>query len=278
MILVTGSTGHVGRQLVPMLLERRAKVRLLVRDASKVARWKDQVEIALGDLDVPETLSQPMADVDKLYFVTPITEQAGNLVTAAKQAGVSYVVKQSTIEAGRALGPGKWHRDQEKMIEANGFDWTFLRPTMFMSNTAEWWAATIKAQEAVYFPGGNGRVPAVASKNVAAVAAAVLTEEGHEGKVYEITGPHAHSIKEMIQIISKYFGKPIRYTSIPPFLAAFWLRSQGMSGELVKGLMQTLAALRKNEYAYVTDVVEKVGGITPTTYEEWVRKHIELFQ
>lgn len=278
MILVSGATGNVGKELIRDLLNKGAQVRVLVRDPKKVAQLGNQVEVAIGDLDQPETILPAMQGVEKLYFVTPVTKQVSSLLKAAKQAGVQYVVKQSTIEADRSLGPGKWHREHEEQIRSIGFTWTFIRPTMFTSNTIEWWGATIKSQNAVYFPGGKGKVPPVDSRDVASVACAVLTQSGHEGKVYEVTGPEAHTIGDMVQVLARALGKPLRYVNVPAFLAAIWLRRFGMSPELVKGLMETLGALRRNEYAYVTDTVERVGGAKPRTFEAWCRENIGEFE
>lgn len=278
MILISGATGNVGKTLVGQLLDEGAQVRVLVRDERKADAFRNRVDVAVGDLDKPDTLTAAMRGVDRLYFVTPVTEQVVHLLKAARQADVKHVVKQSTIEADRSLGPGKWHRHQEEMIKSMGFAWTFIRPTMFMSNTIEWWSATVKAQNAVYFPGGNGKVPPVDARDVAAVACAVLTRPGHEGQIYEVTGPDALTIGGMVQILAKGLGEPLRYVNVPAFLAAIWLRRFGMSRELVKGLMETLGALRRNEYAYVTDTVEKVGGVKPRTFEAWCREHVNDFR
>jgi uncharacterized protein YbjT (DUF2867 family) len=278
MIMVTGATGNVGKHLVQQLLAQSAPVRVLVRDERKAADLGANVERVVGDLNRPETLAVAMRGIEHLYMVTPETRQVINLLEAAKHSGVNHVVKQSTIEADRSLGPGKWHREQEELIESSGLAWTFLRPTMLMVNTIEWWGATIKSQGAVYFPGGNGRVPAVDPVDVAAVACTVLTRPGHEGQTYEVTGPKALTVGEMVQVLSRALGRPLRYVNVPAFLAAIWLRRFGMSHELVKGLMETLGALRRNEYAYVTDVVERVGGVNPRTFEVWCRSQIAAFQ
>jgi len=278
MILISGATGNVGKELVKQLLDKSAQIRVLIRDERKAADFDHRVEVAVGDLDKPDTLATAMQGVDRLFFVTPVTEQVLNLLKAAKQGGVKHVVKLSTIEANRSLGPGKWHREQEELIKSMGFAWTFIRPTMFMSNTIEWWSATIKMQNAVYFPGGNGKVPPVDARDVAAVAGTVLMGPGHEGQIYEVTGAQALTIREMIQVLAKVLGRPVRYVNVPAFLAAIWLRRFGMSRELVKALMETLGALRRNEYAYVTDTVERIGGAEPHAFEAWCREHIEAFQ
>jgi len=278
MILVTGATGNVGKVLANDLTNHGAKVRVLIRDAKRAARFDSHIEVVIGDLDRPETLLPAMKGIDRLYIVTPVTKQVRNLLNAAAQNGVRRVVKQSTIEAGRSLGPGKWHREQEELIKSMGFAWTFIRPTMFMSNTIEWWSATIKSQNAVYFPGGRGKVPPVDPRDVASVACAVLTQSGHEEKVYEVTGPEAHTIGEMVQILAKALGRPLRYVNVPAFLAAIWLRRFGMSRELVNGLMETLGALRRNEYAYLTDAVERFGGVKPRSFDQWCRENVAAFQ
>jgi uncharacterized protein YbjT (DUF2867 family) len=231
----------------------------------------------VGDLERPETLPSALQGVDQLFFVTPDTEQVAHLIEAARRAGVRHVVKISTIEADRRLGPGKWHREHEEMIRAAGFEWTFLRPTMMNSNTIEWWAAGIKANGGVFFPGGKGHVAPIAPQDVAAVAAAVLTDRQHRNQVYELTGPQSLTIAEMVQTLGAELGRQLRYVNIPPILAAWWMRRFGLPAYVVKGLMETMAALRRDEYAYVTDCVERVGGARPKTYAEWCRENKAAF-
>ncbi len=258
MILISGASGHVGQHLVRQLLDKGVAIRVLVRDEKKVADLPNQVERAVGDLDKPETLVTAMQGVDQLYFVSAITQQVTNVLEAARLSGVKHVVKQSTIEANRGLGPGKWHRQQEELIKSSGLAWTFLRPTMFMDNTIDWWSATIKSQHAVFFPGGKGKVSPVDSRDIAAVACSVLIFPEYRNQIYELTGPEAVTIGEMVQTLSRVLGRRIRYVDIPVFVAAFGMRRFGLPEHLVKALMETLNTLRKNEYGYVTDVVERV--------------------
>lgn len=278
MILVTGATGNIGKELVKILIDKGERFRILVRDEKKVIGLSDQVEIAIGDLSKPETLGNALKGIDRLFLVTPDTGQVKALLEMAKQSGIKHVVKISTIEANRSLGPGKWHRQQEELIKSMGFAWTFLRPTMLMVNIIDWWGATIKSQETVYFPGGSGKVPPVDPCDVAAVACTVLTEAGHTGKIYEITGAESLTISEMVETLGKVLGKPIHYTDVPVFAAAFGMLRFRLPIYVVMGLMQTLGALRRSEYAYVTDVVEKVGNRKPQTFEEWCQTHKHAFQ
>ena len=153
---------------------------------------------------------------------------------------------------------------------ASSMGWTFLRPTMMMVNTIEWWSATIKSHGTVYFPGGKGKVASVAPADVAAVAAAVLTDApAHKGQVYELTGPESLTIGDMVRILGTVLGRHLRYVNVPSPLAALWLRRMGLPSYVVTGLVETLGALRRSEYGYVSDAVARVGGVTPQYYCEW---------
>lgn len=279
MILVTGGTGTVGRELVQQLLEADQPVRVFTRDARKVAHLDQRAERAVGDLTKPETLAAAMHGVERIFLVTFETRHDINVLEAAQRAGVKQVVKLSTLEArDHVLQVGKWHYEREELIRASGLAWTFLRPGMFMTNTIQWWAAGIKQQGAVYFPGGKGRVAPVDPRDVAAVATAALTQPGHTGKAYELTGPELLSMGEMVQIIARVLGRPVRYVDIPPLFAKIWMLKSGMDNTLVAALMEVLAALRKNKGAQRTDMVEQVTGHPPRTFEAWCREHSAAFQ
>lgn len=280
MILITGATGNIGKELVPLLARTGEGIRVLVRDANKVAHLDSSVERAVGDLNDPRTLMPAMCDVERIFLVTYETQQDINVIEAAKQAGAQHIVKLSTLEATEhKIQVGKWHFEREELIRASGLDWTFLRPGMFMSNTVEWWSESIKGQGGVFFPGGRkGRVAPVDPRDVASVAACALTQTGHSGKAYELTGAELFTIGEMVRVISKVLGRPIQYVDIPPIAAKLFMLKTGMDRTLVSALMEMLGSLRRNEGAIVTGTVEQVTGRQPGTFENWCREHIEAFQ
>jgi uncharacterized protein YbjT (DUF2867 family) len=279
MILVIGATGTVGKELVQQLLEADQPVRVFTRDARKVAHLDQRVECAVGDLTKPETLAAGMHGVERIFLVTFETQQDINVLEAAKRAGVKQVVKLSTLEArDHILQVGKWHYEREELIRASGLAWTFLRPGMFMTNTIEWWAAGIKQQGTVYFPGRTGKVAPVDPHDVASVATVALTQSGHTGKAYELTGPELLSVGEMVQIIAHVLGKPVTYVDIPPLAAKVWMLKSGMDKTLAAAFTEMLAALRNNKGAQRTDTVEQVTGQPPRTFEAWCREHIDAFR
>jgi uncharacterized protein YbjT (DUF2867 family) len=280
MILVTGATGNIGRELIPLLLEAGQAVRVFVRDERKVAYLDACVERAVGDLDKPETLISAVRGVERIFLVTYETQQDINMLEAAKRAGVRHIVKLSTLEATHhKIQVGKWHYEREELIRASGLEWTFLRPGMFMGNSIEWWADSIKGQGRVFFPGGKkGKVAPVDPRDVARVAAAALIHPGHNGQAYELTGTELFTIGEMVGVISRVLGKPIQYVDIPPLAAKLFMLKTGMNRTLVNALMEMLKSLRKNEGALVTDTVQRVTGNLPRTFEAWCREHSNAFQ
>ncbi len=280
MILITGATGNIGRELVPILFETGEPIRVLVRDENKVAHLDSSIERVTGDLNNPESLIPALHDVDRVFLVTYETQQDINVIEAAKRAGVRYIVKLSTLEAtAHKIQVGKWHYEREELIRASGLDWTFLRPGMFMSNTIEWWAESIKGQGSVFFPGGKkGQVAPVAPCDIASVAACALTQPGHGGKAYELTGSELFTIGEMVQVIAKTLDKPIQYMDIPPIAAKLFMLKTGMDKTLVNALMEMLASLRKGEGAIVTHTVQQVTGHPPKTFESWCLEHIDVFK
>ncbi len=280
MILITGATGNIGRELILILFEMGEPIRVLVRNETKVAGLDPRIERAVGDLSAPDTLLSALRGVDKVFLVTFETQQDVNVIEAAKLAGVRHIVKLSTLEATEhKIQVGKWHHEREQLIRASGLDWTFLRPGMFMSNTIDWWAASIKGQGSVFFPGGKkGRVAPIDPRDIATVAACALTQPGHSGKAYELTGPELFTIGEMVQVIAGVLGKPVQYRDIPPFAAKLFMLRAGMDKTLVNALMEMLRSLRQDEGAVVTATVQQVTGRRPGTYEAWCREHIESFR
>lgn len=279
MILITGATGNVGRHLAQQLLDAGQPMRLLTRDKRKLSNLEGQVEIAVGDLDKPETIRAALEGVERLFLVTASTQQDAKVLQVAQDSGVRHVVKLSTFEAVDPMMAEhvKWHREREQLIRASGLAWTFLRPTMFMSTALDW-AKTIRQEDVFYYPGGDGKVPAVDPWDVAAVAAVALTESGHQGQAYALTGPEALSFGEMAEVLAAVLGKPVRYVDIPDEAVGEQMRKAGLPDYVIEGLIGTFAAVRAGRLGDCTADVEKVTGRPPRTFEAWCRHHLAAFQ
>lgn len=280
MILVTGATGNVGGKIVQQLLELKQPVRVFVRDESKIAHLGHQVERAVGDFEKIETLEAALQGVDHLFLNTSGfgTQQDQNAITAAQRAGVKHVVKLSTFGAGEPTHAiDQWHYAKEQILQNAGLAWTMLRPGQFMSNALQW-AGSVKAQGAIYFPGGEGKVAPIDPRDIAAVAVVALTQPGHEGKAYQMTGPELLTVGEQVQTLARVLDKPLQYIDVPPAVADEQMRKRGLPPMLVDALSELTNMLREGRGAYQTNTVEEVTGRPAHTFEEWCREYIAAFQ
>lgn len=283
MILVTGSTGNVGTEVVKQLAASGQKVRALVRDTREASgRFPTTVDVIVGDLDNIDTLVNAMRGVDKMYMLAPLTaslvKHEANVIDAAKRAKLRHVVKHSVLGAQyEAITLGKWHRTGEKTLEASGLAWTHIRPSGLFTNTLGW-AGMIKQGGTVYYPTGDGRLAIVDPRDVAAVAVKTLTENGHEAKAYEVTGPKALSTQDQVDIIGRTIGKPLKYVSVPDQAARDSMLGQGMPPQIADAYIEFCGVIRSGQAALVTDTVQKVAGRQPRTFEAWVQDNAAAFK
>jgi uncharacterized protein YbjT (DUF2867 family) len=278
-ILVTGATGRVGSSVLNHLLESGKKVRIFVRDPTKVSGFGANVEVRMGDLSKADTISEALMGIERVFLVTGATEQDSDVIVEAKKQGVRQVVKLSTQEAGMpdVKGHSHWHREREKLIESSGLAWTFLRPTMFM-DTALQWAGSIKAEGIVRFPAGDGRVAPIDPDDVGAVGATALMSDAHFYKAYELTGSELLSIREMVETLSHVIGRQIRYVDIPESVVKEQFLKMNLPEYVADGLVETFQNVRAGRFAYRTQVVESLLGRPALTFENWCRKNHSGFQ
>jgi len=281
-ILVTGATGNVGSQVVQQLIAAGINPRVAVRSVKKADALKQAgAELVEMDLDKPETVQPAFEGVDKVFLVSPfvpnMVELAAILVEAAKKANLKQIVRLSAL-AQPGITLSKWHGEVEKMIEDSGIPFTFLRPNGFMQNFTNSMADTIKTQNAFYMPVGDGKVSLVDTRDIAAVAVAALTNTGHEGKAYVITGPEALSNQQVASILSQVLGRTINYVDVPEDAARQGMQSAGMPDLLVNALLELYASYKAGQASTVSPAVEQVTGKTPISFEQFARDYAEVFQ
>jgi uncharacterized protein YbjT (DUF2867 family) len=284
-ILVLGATGNVGSQVVKELVEVGTNVRAAVRSPQKAAALEsDKVSLAEFDTNKPDTFDTAFADVDKVFLITPLipnlVEVQTNLVAAAKKAGVKHIVKLSGM--GAEIEPGvtmtRWHRAVEKAIEASGMSFTFVRPNGFMQNYSNFSGQTIKAGNAFYLPMGDGKVSHIDVRDIAAVAAVALTQDGHAGKVYEVTGPAAISNAEIAEIISTVVGRKINSVDVPEDAARQEMQKLGMPDSLVEANLELYGVYKAGYAAEVTPTVEQVTGKKAISFDKFAQDSVTAFK
>ncbi|MFF1451470.1 NAD(P)H-binding protein [Streptomyces sp. NPDC058274] len=281
MILVTGATGTIGSEVVRQLSARGAKVRALTRDPSR-ARTPAGVEVVRGDFGEPASVAEALAGATALFAVGVLgpddAQTDAALVTAARAAGVSRVVKLSAIGTGNpAVGPsGSWHLPGEQAVRASGLEWTVLRPSLFASNTLSW-AAAIHAGQPVSDLTGSGTQGVVDPRDVSEVAAEVLLAPGHSGRTYTLTGPELLTTVDQAAALAEVLGRPVGTVELSPEAAREQFLRAGMSEVYVQGVLGGTAFVRGGGNAVLTEDVHQVLGREPRTFAQWARDHKEAF-
>ena len=204
-ILVTTPSGKVGQELVKVLKERGVAVRLGAHAVEKTRQAFPGLEVVPLDYGTPATLEAAVQGVDAVYLAAPgdfpsAPEKA--LVDAAKKAGVKKVVKLAAMGIEGSDNP---MRQVEEHIRASGLAFTFLHPTWFMQNFTTSHAGAIKAGTLAE-PAADRKTAFIDARDIAAVAAEVLTTPGHDGKTYTLTGPDLLSRAEVVETPGKGAG------------------------------------------------------------------------
>ncbi|MHA6629530.1 NmrA family NAD(P)-binding protein [Pseudonocardia sichuanensis] len=280
-VLVTGATGTTGSALVELLLGRDVSVRAMVRSDAAAARFAGTaVTPVVADLDDPAAVAAALAGVDRAYLVTPSSERAQaqqvRFAELAAQAGVAHLVKLSQLAADEESPVRflRYHAAVERRIRELGIAWTFLRPNLFLQGMLAM-AGPIR-EGRLFAPIGDARVSAVDVRDVAAVAAAVLTRSGHEGATYTITGPAALTHAEIAAALGHATGRPVAFVDVPPAVFAAQLRGV-LPDWQADGLLEDYAHYARGEAAGVLPTVQEVTGRAPRTVAEFARDHEAAF-
>ena len=270
-ILVTTPNGKVGQELVRLLRARGATLRLGAHTVEKARAAFPGLEVVRLDHQDPATHAAAVKGVDALYLASPgdfpsAPEKA--LVDAARAVGVKKVVKLGAIGAEHSDNP---IRQVEEHVRASGLAWTFLHPSWFMQNFSTSGAAGIKAGTLAE-PAGDGKTAFIDTRDIAAVAAEVLTRPGHDGKLYTLTGPELLDRHQVAAILGEVLGRPVKYLpvtdaqfreAVKPFLPSSYV-------DLLSFLYGTV---RAGQTAVKTDAVQQILGRPPIGLAQFARDH-----
>jgi uncharacterized protein YbjT (DUF2867 family) len=281
--LVTGATGNVGSALLGYLTTADADFRALIRDESKVQALRDRgVEAIVADFLKPETLGPALEGVSTIFLLTPITPdqvtQASNVIEAARESGndprvVRLSVHQASHEAPARIS--RHHAEIEDELILSGLPYTFLRPQSFMQNTLIA-ARTVASEGKIYQPFKDGKLGMIDARDIGEVASKVLTERGHEGKVYTLTGPAAISFYDVAEALSEVLGKEVSYVAVPLETAMEAMLNMGIPEWRADALNEYAKAHSEGYSDFTTNDVEQLTGDPATSYKkfagdfEWV--------
>jgi uncharacterized protein YbjT (DUF2867 family) len=278
MILVTGAAGTVGRQVVIQLAARGQHVRAVTRDPAS-AGLPAGVAVVAADLTDPASLEPHLADVDSVFLVWPFTEpeRAADLGSRVVQVLARRVSRIVYLSAEAAAGrPDSFWARIERLIEGSGTQFTFLRPTGFAANTLMW-ADQIRGDGVVRWPYGGAARSLIHEHDIAAVAVRALTEDGHAGQRYLLTGPELITQAEQVRVIGDATGRPVRWQELAPGEARAQLLAAWGDPGFVDSALTTWARLVTHP-EQVTRTVEQITGATARTFRQWAADHASDFR
>ncbi|MFF7445395.1 MULTISPECIES: NAD(P)H-binding protein [unclassified Streptomyces] len=281
MIVVTGATGNVGRELVRTLTESGAEVAAVSRGIS-AADVPAGVRHHRADLTDAESL-RPVFDGAQALFLhdggpSAHLLDAAHLLDVAKAGGIRRVVLLSSIGVvTRPDSPshGGTARAIEEAVRQSGLDWTLLRPGGFHSN-AFFWAESVRQHRSVAAPFGDVGLPTVDPADIAAVAAVTLGGDGHSGQVHELTGPALVTPREQAAAIGEAVGEPVRFVELSREEARAGLL-RFLPEPVADTTLEVLGAPTPAEQR-ISPAVERVTGRAPGTFSDWARRHATAFR
>ncbi len=272
-ILITGATGNVGSEVVRELQRKGVPFRVGAYDAPKAAvQMGAAAEIVPFDFLNPATFAKAFEGIERMFLVRPpalanVERDIAPAIHAAVRAGVKHIVFLSIqgVENNRVVP----HYKIEQAILKAGIQYTFLRASFFMQNLSTTHASEIRDHNEIALPVGNARTSFIDARDIAAVAACALTEEGHANQCYTLTGSEALNYDEVAAKLSTSLGRAIRYTH-PSVFGFIWRQlkaGQALPYTLVMTALYTITRL--GNASTVTTDTEHVLGRMPIRFDQF---------
>ncbi|MFF3936419.1 SDR family oxidoreductase [Streptomyces phaeofaciens] len=284
-IVVTGATGNVGGKVLRRLLAAGHPVRALTRDPSR-AELPAGVEVVRADLDLPDTLPDALEGARRVFLMAlghnKRTHDA-NLVAVACKTGVEHVVQLSTlgveeVDEEHDTPLGKWHRQAENALRESGLGWTILRPNGFMTQ-ALGWAPAIRGEGVVRSPVADLPEALVDPEDIAEVAVRALTEPGHTGRAYALTGPAALTAREQVAVLGEALERPLRFEQIS-VEAHRAILAERYGEATAAGVAKALATVLESGDDFrgrLFPDLERVLGRPGRSFRDWASAHAAHF-
>lgn len=278
MILVIGGRSKIGAALIGDLLARGQQVRALVRAGEPPGGLPAAAEIVTGDLADEGSLVTAMNGTEKVFLLSSPHPDAvswhRNAIDAARRTDVQLLVRSSILGADRDP-PAEFigaHTACDRYLEDSGLPYVIVRPNLFLQNIPESTIPAIDAAGNFYVDAGEARISMVDTRDVAAVAAVALTEPGHAGARYDVTGPEALSYADVAAKLTKALGRPVTYIEAPDEAVRQALLGAGLTewfASALIGLYQDYRNSGTGGYAaQVTGTVTRLTGSAPRTLDE----------
>ena len=285
MVLVTGATGTVSTALLAELKGKPGiHLRALVRDAGKAAALVEEgYEVAVGDLEEPETLDEAFDGVDVLWLLTPASalepSMGSNAVNAARKAKVKHIVRNSAIKAAHDAPNrnGRLHAQVEDAVKASGIPWTILRPHYYMQNLLSS-AGSVASDGMLYMNMGEAPVGMIDARDVGVLAARVIEDpSSHAGKIYNPTGPESSTMQNAAEVLGHVLGKPVQYVALPQDAARDAMLGFGLSRWFVGNVVDYGRVYSQGWGDFVTSDFAAVTGQRARSFKQFATDFAAVF-
>jgi uncharacterized protein YbjT (DUF2867 family) len=276
-IVLTGATGNTGEVIATLLKQRGVPFVALAHSAKRQAQLEGAgIRSVVGDFDDPASLERALAGADKAYLVcTPdekLIQRETAFIRAAQKVGVRHIVKCSAYLAGLDAETQnlRSHGVIEQALIESGLDYTIIRPHGFMQTFTLFAWDMIEKAHVIALPGGEGKLPLVDVRNVAQIAVKALTEPGHAGKAYDVTGPEALSFYDVAAILQRVLGHPVTYLPGKEAQLKMVMSVLGVPPTPTEHTLKIFRMQREGRIDRVHTTVQDLG-LQPITYDQFVR-------
>jgi uncharacterized protein YbjT (DUF2867 family) len=273
LIGVTGATGQVGSRVARRLAAAGVSQRLVVRDTTRAPVLPDSEVVAIDGYRDSAGMRTAFSGISTLLLVSASeavdrVEQHLLAADAAAAAGVGRIVYLSFMAAApdATFTFARDHFHTEEGIRAGGLDFTFSRQSLYLDVMP-----FMATDSVIRGPAGDGRVAPVARDDVADSLVAMLTQGGHEGRTYNLTGPHALTMAEIAREISEATGQPVTFQNETLDEARASRAHYGAPAFEVEGWVTSYAAIAAGEMDVVTDTVRELTGHEPIGVRKFLR-------
>ncbi|RAV21563.1 SDR family oxidoreductase [Paenibacillus contaminans] len=288
MIAIIGATGMIGGELLKRIADLGVPARALSREPEKLRDrlgdgGKPTIEVAAADAADPESLRRAFAGAKQLFLAMSNSprqaEMETSIICLAAEAGIEHIVKISSpaFEERSPVAVAGWHRNIESFLDESGLTRTVLRPYAFMQNLLRH-VPTITAQGAFFGVMGDAPCNFIDCRDIADVAAEVLTNREAAGRIYTLTGSEIYSYPQIADKLSALLGKTIRYINVEPQEMLRNLIERGhmppwLANHIVE--IQTMSTLVPES---PTDDVTRLLGKQPRTLDGFLQENAEIFR
>lgn len=279
-VLVTGSTGRIGRMVIDQLVEKGVPVRALAREPAE-GSFPSAVEVVGGDFEVPDSLESGLQGVNTVFLVwtLPFDTAPAVIERIARHAGrVVFLSAPHRTPHPFFQQPNpmaKLHADIEQLIADSGMASTMIRPGMLASNALQWWAPTIRRRQPIRWPFGEAETAPLDDRDLAAVAAQVLSDGSHAGGDYVLTGPESLSQVDQVEAIGAALGQDIAFEELSP--EAFRSETADTWPRPVVDMLLAAWAATMGQPAYLTTNVFDILGSPARTFRQWATDNAASF-